>query len=148
MAFLDVDENIDCYYNPDLKDTEFTLKVKVMCVKKSVKNEDEFKEVQRQTLSKIFKDNTDKQEDVSLSSLGGIGSKTIQRLEAAGMHNLKDIKKAGLEQLESIEGIGKKTAEKLLHMAEENTDTEIQESEVEREAVDKKDDASGVEENN
>lgn len=113
-----------------------------------VKNEDEFKEVQRQTLSKIFKDNTEVQEDVSLSSLEGIGEKTIQRLEAAGLHCLKDIKKAGTEQLESIEGIGKKTAEKLLHMAEENTDTEIHGSEVKKEADDKKDDGSGVEVNN
>jgi N utilization substance protein A len=110
-----------------------------------VKNEDEFKEVQRQTLSKIFKDNTDTNEDLPLSSLEGIGEKTIQRLEAAGMHSLKDIRKAGIKQLESIEGIGKKTAEKLLHMAEENTDTEIQESEVEKEADDKKDDGYGVE---
>ncbi|MEW6087567.1 MAG: transcription termination factor NusA [bacterium] len=102
-----------------------------------VKNEDEFKEVQRQTLSKIFKESAETQEDISLSSIEGVGSKTVKRLETAGLHNLKDIKEAGIEQLESIEGIGKKTAEKLLHIAEENIDNKIQDTEAKEETDDK-----------
>lgn len=39
MAFLNVDENINCFYDPDLKEEEFTLQVKVKHIKKTVVNE-------------------------------------------------------------------------------------------------------------
>lgn len=40
MAFLDIDESINCFYDPDLKEEEFTLLVKVKHIRKTVVNQD------------------------------------------------------------------------------------------------------------
>ncbi len=57
------------------------------------------------------------EEDNSISSLSGVGAKTLEKLEEAGFEKIKDIADASVEELTSIEGIGKKSAEKLIEQA-------------------------------
>lgn len=56
---------------------------------------------------------------VPVSSLEGIGSKTLESLKEAGIQSVKDVLKSSLEGLTKIKGIGPKTAEKILRVAHE-----------------------------
>ena len=52
-----------------------------------------------------------------ISSLPGVGPKTLEALKNAGLNTAEDILNAGVESLSAISGIGAKKAEKLLEAA-------------------------------
>jgi len=54
---------------------------------------------------------------VPLSSLGGVGPKTLENLRNAGIVSVKDILKSTPEELTKIRGIGSKTAQKIFRSA-------------------------------
>ena len=58
-----------------------------------------------------------KKEAISLSQLTGVGAKTLEGLNAAGIKSVDDIVKADLEGLLKIKGIGQKKAESLFDEA-------------------------------
>ncbi|MEK7828219.1 MAG: transcription termination factor NusA, partial [Deltaproteobacteria bacterium] len=59
------------------------------------------------------------QSEEDVSSLPGIGPKTRDALESAGINTVADIINAGIERLSTIEGIALKKAEKILEAARE-----------------------------
>ncbi len=56
-------------------------------------------------------------EDDSLSSLEGVGEKTLSRLREAGIESVRDLSLKSVEDLTAIPRIGRKTAEQLLEAA-------------------------------
>ena len=60
-----------------------------------------------------------KKDDEDVSSLSGIGPKTRDALQNAGINTVADIINAGMERLSTIEGIALKKAEKILEAAQE-----------------------------
>ena len=57
---------------------------------------------------------------VPISSLGGVGPKILESLNAAGIASVKDILKSTAEDLTKIKGIGAKTAEKIIRSAHQS----------------------------
>ncbi|PIQ82534.1 MAG: transcription termination/antitermination protein NusA [Candidatus Omnitrophica bacterium CG11_big_fil_rev_8_21_14_0_20_64_10] len=53
----------------------------------------------------------------SIADLSGVGPKTIELLEAGGIHSVGDIARADLADLMAVKGIGEKTAQKILEEA-------------------------------
>jgi N utilization substance protein A len=56
---------------------------------------------------------------IKLTELPGVGKKSAQALEAAGLKNVVDIAQSELEDLIKVKGIGKNTAEKILKVAKD-----------------------------
>ena len=54
---------------------------------------------------------------IPISSLEGVGPKTLEALNQAGVTSIKDILKSTVEELTKIPGIGEKTAEKIFRSA-------------------------------
>lgn len=81
-------------------------------VKIEVKSESDVKKEVQEVLSKIMNIRKESGED-ELSSIEGIGKKTIEKLKENGINNLNDLKNKSIEELCLIPGIGKSTAMKI-----------------------------------
>lgn len=89
-------------------------------VKIEVKSETDVKKEVQEVLSKIMniqsqqlEQEEESTEEDELSSLPGIGEKTLEKLKAHGINTLDDLKNISMEELCSIPGIGKSTAQKI-----------------------------------
>ena len=71
---------------------------------------------------------------VPLAELRGVGEKTQIRLREAGVDTISELASKSVEELTEIPGIGKKTAEKLINLAQ-SSDTEEKEEETETPAT-------------
>ena len=80
-----------------------------------IKSEEE----KKQEILKQMEQLTAPAEVAPLSSLDGLGAKTVQRLQEHDVTSISDLATNSSEDLMEIEGIGEKTAEKLLTMAKE-----------------------------
>lgn len=88
------------------------LASELLGVKIEIKSESDVKKEVQEVLSKIMNIQKESGED-ELSSIVGIGKKTIEKLKANGINNLNDLKNKSIEELCSIPGIGKSTAMKI-----------------------------------
>ena len=97
---------------------ELDIRTKVVAVAAKEEKEQEAEQAPLEKKEKKAKrEKKEKPKGVDLTSLPGVGEKTVAALKEAGFKTIDDIARGGIEDLTKVKGVGQKKAQKLIEEA-------------------------------